>query len=142
MCVAKPSMLCRDSTCAALVSFSTALVSLRASVYRSSRGIGGEKELRTSVRVRNSRFVESASWVSMRSKSSGYSATGEPTISESNAAASPTCAEFSEGGEGFVGVGEKSVQHSSQSNQYWVVRVRIARAYLMSARASDTTASG
>lgn len=27
-------------------------------------------------------------------------------------------------------MGEKSVQHSSQSNQYWVVRVRAARGYL------------
>ena len=49
------------------------------------------------------------------------------------AAASPTALNFSEGGEGVVGVGEKSVQHSSQSNQYWVLRVRIARGYLTSA---------
>lgn len=31
-------------------------------------------------------------------------------------------------------MGEKSVQHSSQSNQYWVLRVRTARAYLTSVR--------
>lgn len=31
-------------------------------------------------------------------------------------------------------MGEKSVQHSSQSNQYWVLRVRIARGHLTSAR--------
>ena len=38
-------------------------------------------------------------------------------------------------------MGEKSVQHSSQSNQYWVVRVRIARAYLLSARPANVTAT-
>ena len=36
-------------------------------------------------------------------------------------------------------MGEKSVQHSSQSNQYWGLRVRIARAHLTSARASNVT---
>ena len=37
-------------------------------------------------------------------------------------------------------MGEKSVQHSSQSNQYWVLRVRIARAYLTRARSVDVIA--
>lgn len=37
-------------------------------------------------------------------------------------------------------MGEKSVQHSSQSNQYWVLRVRIARGYLTSAQPAHVTA--
>lgn len=49
------------------------------------------------------------------------------TISKSNAAASPTCAEnFSREARGRWR-GEKSVQHSSQSNQYWTLRVRIVK---------------
>lgn len=55
----------------------------------------------------------------MRSKRAGYSATGEPTISERSAAASPTWGrDFGEGGEGFVRVGEEAVQHSSQSSEW------------------------
>ena len=37
-------------------------------------------------------------------------------------------------------MGEKSVQHSSQSNQYWGLRVRIARGYLTSARPAHVIA--